>query len=274
MATPDNARVDQLYQLPLDQFTGARNTLAKELKQPAIKDLEKPSIAAWAVNQLYWQERRTYDRLTATAEQLRAEHRLLLTGKSADIRAAEQTHREAVRAALDTVKRLLQEGGYAATEATLTAVQETIEALPSDDAPGRLVKPLKPRGFEALAGLPQAPGGSRPQAPGGSRPQAPGLRPQGSGARPSQASAASPLKLVKSAIDEKREREDAKRREREERERRERRKEAEKELKAAEATMLRAEEAVKKAEKALGELRAARDEAVSEYQRARLRARE
>jgi hypothetical protein len=264
MATPDNARVDQLYQLPLDQFTGARNTLAKELKQPAIKDLEKPSIAAWAVNQLYWQERRTYDRLTATAEQLRAEHRLLLTGKSADIRAAEQTHREAVRAALDTVKRLLQEGGHAATEATLTAVQETLEALPSDDAPGRLVKPLKPRGFEALAGLPQA---------SGSRPQAPGLRPQGSGARPSQASAASPLKLVKSAIDDKRER-DAKRREREERERRERRKEAEKELKAAEATMLRAEEAVKKAEKALGELRATRDEAVSEYQRARLRARE
>jgi hypothetical protein len=276
MATPDDARVDQLYQLPLDQFTGARNTLAKELKQPAIKDLEKPSIAAWAVNQLYWKERRTYDRLTATAEQLRAEHRRLLTGKSADIRAVEQTHREAVRAALDSVKRVLHEGGHAATEATLTAVQETLEALPSDDAPGRLVKPLKPRGFEALAGLPQA-SGPRGQAPGprtqapGPRGQAPGARPQAPGTRPQ---AASPLKLVKSASDEKREREDAKRREREERERKERQKEAEKELKAAEATMLRAEDAVKKAEKALGELRAARDEAVSEYQRARLRARE
>jgi hypothetical protein len=258
MATPDDARVDQLYQLPLDQFTGARNALAKELKQPAIKDLEKPSLAAWAVNQLFWKQRRTYDRLTDTGQRLRAEHRKLLTGKSADIRPAEQAHREAVRAALDTIKSVLNEGGHATTEATLTAVQETLEALPSDDPPGRLVKPLKPRGFEALAGI---------------GPQASGARLQASDARP-RASAASPLKLVKSTTAEKREREDAKRREREDRERRERRKEAEKELKAAEATMLRAEEAVKKAEKTLSELRAARDEAVSEYQRARLRARE
>jgi hypothetical protein len=283
MATPDiESRVDEIYQLPLDQFTAARNALAKELKQSAIKDLEKPSLAAWAVNQLYWKERETHDRLTETADGLRAEHRKLLTGKSADIRAAEQAHRAAVRAALDTIKRVLTDGGHAATEATLTAVQETLEALPADDAPGRLVKPLKPRGFEALAGLP----GLRPQAPG-LRPQAPGPRTQGAGARPqgtgpghqgagvrAQASAASPLKLVKSATDAKREREEAKRREKEERERKDRQKEAEKELKAAEATMLRAEEAVKKAEKALGELRAARDEAVSEYQRARLRARE
>jgi hypothetical protein len=270
MATPDDARIEQLYQLPLDQFTGARNTLAKELKQPAIKDLEKPSLAAWAVNQLFWKQRRTYDRLTDTGERLRAEHRKLLTGKSADIRTAEQAHRETVRAALDTIKSVLNEAGHATTESTLNAVQETLEALPSDDPPGRLVKPLKPRGFEALAGI-------KPQA-SGARPHASGARPQDSGrpqadARP-RASAASPLKLVKSATDQKREREDAKRREREERERRERRKEAEKELKAAEAAMLRAEEAVKKAEKTLGELRAARDEAVSEYQRARLRARE
>jgi len=54
----------------------------------------------------------------------------------------------------------------------------------------------------------------------------------------------------------------------------ERRREAEKALKTAEAAMLRAEEAVKKAEKALGDLREKRDEAVSEYQRARLRVHE
>ena len=49
---------------------------------------------------------------------------------------------------------------------------------------------------------------------------------------------------------------------------------SEKELKAAEAAMLRAEDAVKKAEKELAELKARRDEAVNDYQRARLRARE
>ena len=256
MAMPDrDPHVDQLYQLPLDQFTGARNALAKELKQPAIKDLEKPSIAAWAVNQLYWKERSAYDQLTQAGERLRAEHRKLLTGKGADIRVAEQGHREALRTAVHKIKRLLNDGGQATTEATLTAVQETLEALPSDEPPGRLVKPLKPRGFEALAGLPS------------------GVRSQASGVR-AQATAASPLKLVKSATDEKREREEAKRREQEERERKERQRAAEKDLKVAEAAMLRAEEAVKKAETALGELRATRDHAVSEYQRARLRARE
>jgi hypothetical protein len=265
MATPDlDARVDELYQLPLDQFTGARNALAKELKQPQLKDLEKPSIAAWAVNQLYWKERPSYDRLIEAGEQLRTEHRKLLSGKSAEVREAEQEHRTAMRAAVDKIKSLLNGAGHAATEATVTSVQETLAALPSDDPPGRLVKPLKPRGFEALAGLPQA-SGPRSQVPG-PRGQAPG----GGG----QASAGSPLKLVKSATDEKRDRDEAQRRDKEERERKERQREAAKELKAAEATMLRAEEAVKKAEKALGELRATRDAAVSEYQRARLRARE
>jgi hypothetical protein len=38
--------------------------------------------------------------------------------------------------------------------------------------------------------------------------------------------------------------------------------------------MLKAEEAVKRAEKALSDARAQRDEAVREYQRARLKARE
>jgi hypothetical protein len=264
MATPDlDARVDELYQLPLEQFTGARNALAKELKQPQVKELEKPSIAAWVVNQLYWKERPSYDRLVEAGAHLRTEHRKLLSGKSAEIREAEQGHREAMRAAVEKIKSLLNGAGFAATEATVTAVQETLAALPADDPPGRLVKPLKPRGFEALAGLPQA-AGPRSQAPG-SRPQSPGPRGQAS---------SSPLKLVKSATDEKRERDEAKRRDKEERERKERQREAAKELKAAEATMLRAEEAVKKAEKALGELRASRDAAVSEYQRARLRARE
>ncbi len=269
MATPDiDADVDRLYQLPLDQFTGARNALAKELKRPAIKDLEKPSIAAWAVNQLYWKERSSYNQLTQAGERLRAEHRKLLTGKSADIRAAEQGHREALRTAVDKIKRLLNDSGHAATEATLTAVQETLEALPSDDRPGRLVKPRKPMGFEALAGIPSTSlraGPSTSVAAGRPRtPPRPGSGPAG----------ASGLKLVKSVTVEKHQRDQAKRREKEERDRKERQREAEKELKAAEAAMLRAEDAVKKAEKALGELRATRDDAVSEYQRARLRARE
>ena len=56
MATRDSDdRIAELYQGPLDEFTAARNALAKETGDSAIKKLEKPNLAAWAVNQLYWQ---------------------------------------------------------------------------------------------------------------------------------------------------------------------------------------------------------------------------
>jgi hypothetical protein len=245
--------IDRLYQLPLDEFTAARNALAKDTKRAAIKELEKPNLAAWAVNQLYWQHRDVYDRVVNASERLRGEHRKLLAGKSSDIRDAEKAHRDAIRDAAERVKHALKEGNHAATDQTLNAVQETLEALPSGDAPGRLTRPLRPMGFEALAGVSISPS-AKPQ-----------LRVvQGSKTAPPE----------DSPPDTKRERELAKQREKEERERKERQREAEKALKAAEAAMLRAEDAVKKAEKALSQLRAERDEAVSEYQRARLRAHE
>jgi hypothetical protein len=53
--------VDRLYQLPLNEFTGARNELAKGAgsRAPEIRKLAKPPVAAWAVNQLYWNDRKT-----------------------------------------------------------------------------------------------------------------------------------------------------------------------------------------------------------------------
>ena len=255
-----DAAIDRLYQLPLDEFTQARNALFKELKQPTVKDLEKPNVAAWAVNQLYWHERATWDRLTKAAERLRAEHRKMLAGKSSDIREAEKTHRDAVREALDQVKRVLTEGGQAMSPATLTSVQETLESLPSADAAGRLTRPLKPMGFEALSGVTVRPGLK--------------IVPRPEKAEPATLGGKEEQRAKVSAHETQRQRELAKAREKEEQERKERQRAAEQALAAAEAAMLRAEEAVKKAEKALGDLRHERDQAVSDYQRARLRAHE
>jgi hypothetical protein len=259
-------RIDELYQLPLDQFTPARNALAKELKRPTIKDLEKPNVAAWAVNQLYWNDHAAYEQVTEASLHLRDEHKKRLAGKPSDIRDAEKTHREAIRAAVDRVRKILAAGGHALSDATVNAVQETLEALPSDDANGRLTRPLKRMGFEALAGFSI---GARPKA-ATARPSTKGHAGTSDGSTPGDRN----LKLVKSGTDQKREREQARQREREERERKARREQAQKDLQAAEAAMLRAEDDVKTAEKALGEARAKRDHAVSEYQRARLRARE
>jgi hypothetical protein len=251
-----DTRIDALYQLPLDQFTPARNALAKELGNASIKALEKPNVAAWAVNQLYWRERALFDRLTKAAERLRSEHRKMLAGKSTDLRDVEGTHRGVVREAVDTIRGLLTEADQALSPATLGAVQETLEALPSEEFAGRLTRPLEPLGFEALSGVTIKPSlrivAKSPVA----------AKVEREDAQPA------------SAADRRKQRELAKQREKEEQERKERQRAAEKALKVAEAAMLGAEDAVKKAEKALAELRAARDEAVNEYQRARLRAHE
>lgn len=149
--------IDRLYQLPLQDFTPARNALAKQVRgadATRVRTLQKPTSAAWAVNQLYWRERRDYDRLIEAAGRLRKDHRALLAGKDVDLQESEGAHRTAVREATQKVRAMLTEAGDSASEATLTAVGETLDALPAaGEQPGRLTRPLKRMGFEALAGV-------------------------------------------------------------------------------------------------------------------------
>ena len=147
------AQIDELYQLPLEEFTAARNALAKEAGDNAIKKLEKPNLAAWAVNQLYWRERKLYDEVIKTAAQLRTAFKQQLAGKPADVRAAEVFHAEALRKAKDAIRRMLEAAGNKGADAVMTPITETLDALPSEDPPGRLTRPLRRTGFEALQGV-------------------------------------------------------------------------------------------------------------------------
>ena len=144
---------DALYQLPLDEFTAARNALAKESGDPAIKKLDKPTLPAWAVNQLYWRERKLWDEVIKTSTQVRTAYKKMLEGKDADVRAAETFHAEAMRRAKDAIRRMLEEAGNTASDAVMTPVTETLDALPTTDEPGRLTRPLRRTGFEALQGV-------------------------------------------------------------------------------------------------------------------------
>lgn len=145
--------IDQLYQLPLDEFTAARNTLAKESGDNAIKKLEKPTLPAWAVNQLYWRERKLWDEVVKTSVQVRTAYKNMLEGKKADVRAAETFHAEAMRKAKDAIRGILEDAGNTASDAVMTPVTETLDALPTTDEPGRLTRPLRRTGFEALQGV-------------------------------------------------------------------------------------------------------------------------
>ena len=147
--------IDRLYQLPPDEFTAARNALAKEAgaDRAEVRGLEKPPIAAWAVNQLYWKRRDVYDPLIAASAEQRKQHKAILSGRTADIREAGKVHDTAVESALRVALALLREEGHPATDSTRQAIMTTLRALPVDEPPGRLTKVLQPGGFEMLAGL-------------------------------------------------------------------------------------------------------------------------
>jgi hypothetical protein len=147
--------IDQLYQLPLSEFTKARDELARRLPAdaPAIRKLQKPSVAAWAVNQLYWRERGKYEALIAAASKVRAAHLATLKGKPADVAGVESKHAAVRRAAFEIIRKILSDAGETLSLSTTNAINETLDALPADIHAGRIVRPLKPTGFEGLASM-------------------------------------------------------------------------------------------------------------------------
>ena len=164
--------VDALYRLPLAEFTAARNTLAGRLKQGGrgneadfVRTLVKPSISAWAVNQLYWKHREAFDRLIATGERIRQAQTSSLARKVADIRGALDARREALSHVSDLSTALLRDAGHNPTPDTIRRVTATLEAMsvnasiPDAPRPGRLAHDVDPPGFESLASM--IPGASR-----------------------------------------------------------------------------------------------------------------
>jgi hypothetical protein len=158
--------IDSLYQLPIGEFTGARNALAKASGKAGaeIKALEKPSIPAWGVNQLYWRDRKLYDKLQRASERVRAAHQQAMKGKKLDLAGLESQHMSAVKAASDKVAEILIKSGDPATPATRKAVLDTLQALPGPSAPGRLTKALAPIGFGAFGALMKGPVGAKAMA--------------------------------------------------------------------------------------------------------------
>ncbi|MDQ3212333.1 MAG: hypothetical protein M3Q85_06650 [Acidobacteriota bacterium] len=163
-----DADIDRLYQLAPEAFTPARNALAKTAgaDAPAVKGLAKPPMPAWAVNQVYWQQREVYDALISAAKALRQTHKTILSGKTGDLRGAGKAHEAAVDAALKAALSLLAAHGHPATDTTRQAIATTLRALPADEPPGRLSRTLQPGGFEMLAGLSIAAGARLPAAGG------------------------------------------------------------------------------------------------------------
>jgi hypothetical protein len=150
-----NDEVDELFQLPLAEFIGARNALATRLKQSGrandaslVKTLAKPSVSAWTVNQLYWNHREAFDRLLAAGQRLR--------GKVTDVRGALEARSKALLHLSDLATSLLSDAGHNPSPDMIRRVTTTLEALSAlsdGPTPGRLSQDVDPPGFESLASI-------------------------------------------------------------------------------------------------------------------------
>jgi hypothetical protein len=147
-----DAAVESLYRAALEQFVAERKRLAGELKAAGDKDgsarlakLGRPSVSAWAVNQLWWQAREELEVfLKGAAEVTPGDQRAL------------SRHRDALARLRDRAGKLLADAGNAASDTTLRRVTTTLTALAAaggfaPDAPGALAADRDPPGFEALS---------------------------------------------------------------------------------------------------------------------------
>ena len=99
-----DAKLDALYALPLGEFTAARNALAKELGDPEIRKLAKPSLPAWAVNQLVRREAKLVEELLEHGQALQKQ---TLKGSVEALRDSQRRERETVRELVKRAEKLL-----------------------------------------------------------------------------------------------------------------------------------------------------------------------
>ena len=173
--------IDNLFKLPLGEFTAARNALAASLKAAgrredadAARALTKPPLSAWAVNQLYWRHRKAFDQLMAAGDRLRKAQTSQLAGKAADLRGPIEAPRAALSEMAKRAAALLRDADHPPTPDLTRRITTTLEALATygnqegGPAAGRLTADVDPPGFETLAALvPQSKG--KRAVPGPSR---------------------------------------------------------------------------------------------------------
>jgi hypothetical protein len=163
------AAVAALYRLPLAGFVAARDQLARQLRAAGDREaarrvarLRRPSVSAWAANQLAHAAPNAMAELLEAGAALQQAQQDALAGQpgaASTLRTASAHQRAAVTRLVRRAETLLQRAGHAASDATLARLAATLQAAATGDqatraalAEGRLAGDLDPAGF----GLPEA----------------------------------------------------------------------------------------------------------------------
>jgi hypothetical protein len=163
--------LDRLFGLPLDEFTAARNELAKRLRAEgeaeaaaAVQALPKPSVAAWTINRVARDQPARVQTLLDAGSALRIAQERLLGGEeeaSTALQDAAAREREAVRSLVTSAEDALKRAGRPATQAMLDRVAGTLHAAAfTEDGrslleSGRFTVELEPSGFGEVAAPPR-----------------------------------------------------------------------------------------------------------------------
>ena len=178
-----------LYRLPLAEFVAGRDQLARQLRAAGDREaarrvaaLRRPSISAWAANQLAQAAPHAMAELLEVGADLRQAQQDALAGQpgaARRLRTATAQLRAAITRLSARAETLLVRAGHAASGTTLTRLAATLQAAATGDAAtraalaqGRLPGDLDPAGF----GLDLVPAPAEPAAPADVAPETPAAR--------------------------------------------------------------------------------------------------
>ena len=127
-----NDAIDNLYSAELEDFTAERTRIARELRDAGdpesaahIAKLKKPTVAAWALNQLARRHRRDVDLMLDAGHRLRqTQEGVVGGGDRASFEQAQKTERDALRRLTQQASQLL--GG--ASPQVLAQISQTLRA--------------------------------------------------------------------------------------------------------------------------------------------------
>jgi len=178
---------NRLFELPPGSFVAARDELARRLKGEGrsaeaaeVRSLRRPTVAAWAVNQVARRHPEDVTELLAAGAALRQAQRKMMSGvKAGGFRQAMERRRRVVTRLSNAAEEILRDSGHG-SPGVLDAISATFEAASLDESTaeqvraGRLSKEVAaPAGFGPASGLELIPGGAgteeKPSKPDHSR---------------------------------------------------------------------------------------------------------
>jgi hypothetical protein len=185
---------DEIYGLPLERFVPERDALAKSLRADGQREeaarvakLRKPSVAAWAVNQLVRTQPRAVGELLEAGDALAQAHADIVggSGDGGALRSAAERERAAVDALVAAARGLLTADGHELSPTIIDRVADTLHAAALEEHAreqvrhGRLERELRHVGLGAggLTVAVPAPAPAAKRAARGTNPAAGGTKP-------------------------------------------------------------------------------------------------